>query len=473
MLLRYIGVYVLVFMHILLLKGTISAQGKSDTLFLIEDFVSTVKMYHPLAKQAQLQGLKADAQSLKARGGFDPKISTSLEQKYYDDKSYFSLFQGGLSVPTWIGADIKAGYQDNAGTFLNNENFLPSNGLFYAGISVPLGRGLLIDERRAEVLSADINQVLAGAQERNMLNDLLFVSISVYWDWFKSFHIKSVYQASMDAANQRYLAVVNNTASGDKPGIDTIEAKIQLQIITQGYIKSLNDFKNSSLFLSGLIWNNSENSGLNVGLRPSEISQEIEKTNTEIFNLTPDGNRQNHPYIDQLSNKIRQLELEKRLKQDKLKPSINLQYNPLVEPIGADIISNFNINNYKWGVNFQMPLFLRKERGDIKLAQLKIEETNLELQNKTVELQNKAMSYVNEWQASNEQIQIFEETVELYDRMLAAERRLFDIGESSLFLVNSREQSLINAKIKLIELIAKNKISYYAIQYFAGRLAEL
>ena len=91
--------------------------------------------------------------------------------------------------------------------------------------------------------------------------------------------------------------------------------------------------------------------------------------------------------------------------------------------------TNYNINNYKWGVEFKMPLLLRKERGDLKLAELKIQENELLLNNKSQELLNKYQAYVNEWQATNEQIGIFEETVRLYEQMFTAERRLFEIGE--------------------------------------------
>ena len=63
--------------------------------------------------------------------------------------------------------------------------------------------------------------------------------------------------------------------------------------------------------------------------------------------------------------------------------------------------------------------------------------------------------------------------LENYRRLFKAEEQKFDNGESSLFLVNSREQAYINARIKLAEIVAKNKMSYYAIWYFVGRLPEL
>ncbi|MBL0024856.1 MAG: TolC family protein [Saprospiraceae bacterium] len=164
------------------------------------------------------------------------------------------------------------------------------------------------------------------------------------------------------------------------------------------------------------------------------------------------------------------MDIERKLKQDKLKPVINLQYNPIIEPIGNNFLTNFSFNNYKWGVEFKMPLFLRKERGDIKITKLKIKENELILTGKFQALLNKLQVYINAWQATLEQIEIFEESVRLYEQMYISEKRLFDIGESSLFLVNSREQSYINARIKLAEMVAKNRISYYSIFYFAGKL---
>lgn len=109
----------------------------------------------------------------------------------------------------------------------------------------------------------------------------------------------------------------------------------------------------------------------------------------------------------------------------------------------------------------------------IKLADLKIQETDLMLREKTNDIQIKFENYITEWRATPDQIEIFGKTVELYKQMLEAERRLFNIGESSLFVVNSREQAYINAQIKLTEIVAKNKVSYYAIWYFTGRLPDM
>ena len=46
--------------------------------------------------------------------------------------------------------------------------------------------------------------------------------------------------------------------------------------------------------------------------------------------------------------------------------------------------------------------------------------------------------------------------VEDYSKLLKAEERKFQVGESSIFLVNSRESKLIDSRLKAIEL--ENKL---------------
>ena len=56
--------------------------------------------------------------------------------------------------------------------------------------------------------------------------------------------------------------------------------------------------------------------------------------------------------------------------------------------------------------------------------------------------------------------------------LLSGEKRKFEEGESSLFIVNSRENSLITAEVKLIELIAKFQKAYAGLEYAIGGLNQ-
>ena len=49
--------------------------AQQDSLVLgFKEYLGYVKKYHPIAKQAQLNIAMGQAQLMKARGGFDPKV---------------------------------------------------------------------------------------------------------------------------------------------------------------------------------------------------------------------------------------------------------------------------------------------------------------------------------------------------------------------------------------------------------------
>lgn len=446
----------------------------SAPVLTIETVFDQVKRYHPMAGRALMQRDFAAADLLKAKGSFDPTAQSTISQKNFDNKNYYSLINGEIKVPTWTGIDLKGGYDINRGVFLGNENTTPDNGLWYAGVSVPLGQGLLIDDRRAQVKTARIGQNLAVNQQQDMTNELLFQTANAYWDWFRAYHVRQILNDAVENARLRYEAVRSFALKGDRPGIDTVEAGIQVQNISLSLSQAEMEFVKASNALSGQFWDdNMQNVGFESNAKPLDIVTTTQLAKNNVPNINNNLLPEAHPYLEVLRQKLLQLEVEKSLKRDKLKPKLNLQYNPLSEAFGASETTNFSINNYKWGMEFKMPLFLRKERGDVKLADLKIQETDMMLREKSNEISIKFENYITEWRATLDQIDIFNNTVELYRQMLDAERRLFNIGESSLFLVNSREQAYINARIKLTEILAKNNMSYYGIWYFAGRLPEL
>ena len=117
------------------------AFSQIDTVQVLtfESFMEIVREHHPVARQADLQIVKGEGKLMKARGSFDPKLYNNLGQKYFEGKEYFSLLDAGLKVPTWFGVELKAGLEQNRGIYLDPENNTPSSGLWYAGISLPVG----------------------------------------------------------------------------------------------------------------------------------------------------------------------------------------------------------------------------------------------------------------------------------------------------------------------------------------------
>ena len=464
----------IIFLAVLLLKSTFA--GSQGRILPFNEVMKEVRDFHPLANIARLGPDMAKAQLMKAKGGFDPVAAGNINQKYFDSKKYYSLINGQLKLPTRLGLDLVGGYETNSGIFLSQDDTTPPGGLFFGGISLPVGQGLIIDERRAELWSAGIAAENAALNQQNLTNDLLFDASEMYWEWFRSYHILKVAEEAFANAEARQQAIRRYAATGDRPAIDTTEALIQVQNLAILLNQVTLDYAKSTRYFTGFFW---DASGNNKGLPPGRTPQEIEQV---LTGLPADGmaadfgpgffNTGSHPYLMQLNNKIRQLNIDRRLKKDKLKPRADLKYIPLAEAVGNNPLSNFNLNNYRFGIEFKMPLFLRKERGDLKMAELKLREGDLFLRHKTTELFNKFDNKITEWQATADQIAISTDNVRLYRTMLEAEKKLFETGESSVFLINAREQAYINSRIKLVDTVAKNRSAYYAIYYLAGKLAN-
>jgi outer membrane protein TolC len=445
-----------------------SSQNGTIKELKIEEFLQLVKQNHPLAKQANLVVASSRANTLKSRGNFDPKLFYDFQNKFYDSKNYYTLENGGFTIPSWFGVDIKAGYVKNEGLNLNPENSNPANGLLYSQISIPVLQGLIIDERRSILKQARLFEDLSEFEKINILNDLLSKAAKAYWDWSLSYNNLQVNKIAVQLSADRLAAIRKGALFGDRPTIDTVEANIQLQDRTLNYEQSKMDYQIKSLLLSNFLWleNNT----------PIELTENtIPVKNTENENKLPPLEKQtllidsligSHPIVKIYDLKSQQLQIEKKYKQDKLKPVLDLNYNPLFKPTD----NNTPFNNYKWGISFCVPILLRKERGDLQLAKVKIENNNYETIYKKNELVNKLKSAFTEYKNYKNQLTICKQNVLNYEKLFLSEKKLFEGGESSLFMVNSREMSYMNAQIKLNELINKSNKAAIEVEFSTGQL---
>jgi outer membrane protein TolC len=130
-------------------------------------------------------------------------------------------------------------------------------------------------------------------------------------------------------------------------------------------------------------------------------------------------------------------------------------------------------NNYKVGASFSMPLFLRQERGKLQMTPQKIQATNLELQQTNRENSSQIQAAYNERQMLEEQIILQQQIIVNNTRMRDGEQQRFENGESSLFLINTREMNLLTQQIKLYELKTKYGKTKFFLEWAAGNLGTV
>ena len=431
------------------------AQEENMQILSFNDFLSLVKQNHPLAKQAYLIGETGDAQLLKARGGFDPKVEVDFDQKVFKETEYYNLLNATFKIPTWYGIDLKAQFEQNEGYYLNPQNTVPDKGLYTAGISASLGKGLWINERMATLKQAKIYREQAKADLEIAINTVLYEASVAYFEWLQSYKKIKLYERFLENTQIRFEGIKKSALAGAIPTIDTTEAKISVQSRVLSLKEVQLEYTKKKLELANFLWlgNNIPVELQNEVYPQNELEENID-TVLEIaeFDLV-NFQLEEHPKMRSLGFKLDALQLERKLKANSLLPVIDLNYN-FISSEGDDL-STFYTQNYKAGLRFKMPLFLRKERGDLKLAKLKVQNTEFDLTNSRLELQNKLRAFSFELQTLEEQNLLIEELVINYETMLNAEERKYQVGESSIFLINSRELKLIDSQLKQIETVTK------------------
>lgn len=423
-----------------------------SNILRFDEYLGYVKKFHPIVKQAELVIGESQAKLMKSRGAFDPKFEVDYDRKKFKGTEYFDKLNGMFKIPTWFGVELKASFEENTGDFLNPEGFLPEDGLFAAGVKVPVAQGLLINDRMASLKQAKLYREQAKADRDIFVNNILFEASIAYFKWLQAYNELKLFENFLTNAELRFRGIERGAEVGERAQIDVVEARIPINQRKLSLEQSKVKFMKAALELSTFLWlENNVPVELQPNIIPDVNSDTIIDSTFNINQLKVDEVIVDaHPKMLSLDYKLQSLELDRRLKANRLLPKVDIEYNFLTE--NPDIARTFNTAQYKGGLNIVFPLFLRKERGDLKLAKLKKQDTEFEIDATRVNLKNKINALQQELNSYVEQNTLVSQIVTDYSRMLEAEERKFTLGESSLFLVNSRESKLIDGQLKAIEV---------------------
>lgn len=432
-----------------------SSFGQTETISEVlrfDEYLGYVKKFHPIVKQAELVIDESQAKLLKSRGAFDPKFEVDYDRKKFKGTEYFDRLNGMFKIPTWYGIELKATFEENSGDFLNPEAFVPDDGLYSAGVKMSVAQGFLINDRMASLKQAKLFREQAKADRDIFVNNILFEASLAYFKWLQAYNELKLFENFLTNAQLRFRGIERGAEVGERAQIDVVEARIAINQRKLSLEQSKVKLMKAALELSTFLW---LEDNVPVELQPNVIpdvdSEPIVDATFNINQLREDDVIiDTHPKMISLDYKLQGLEVDTRLKANKLLPTVDVEYNFITEV--PEVARTFNTGEYKGGLNISFPLFLRKERGDLRLAQLKLQDTEFEIDATRVNLQNKINALRQELDSYVTQNELVEQMVTDYSRMLEAEERKFVLGESSLFLVNSRESKLIDGQLKAIEV---------------------
>lgn len=435
-----------------------SSSSAQEPIYDYTSFIQQVSKFHPLAAQANLVVGFSEADLRLRRAVNDPYLQGGFGDKGYDGKDYYEKTEMKFAIPTSLGMEIFAGYESNIGPEVNPEIATSNTGLYKAGVSMPLGPGLLLNERQLAIRQGKVMVEMAEQERRVLVNDLLFRANLAYLNWSLAFAVLEVQENAITVANDQFQFIKEVFLQGDRPAIDTVEAFLQLQNRQFRLLDAQRNLNAARLILSTFLWDENGNPlELPEGYFPEDLTRQIERLEVveDSFLIWQNKITEWHPELSIKRLGIRALQMERQNAIGDFVPEVQLSYAALTPGVSERDINAIGLNDRMLGLGIKYPLLLRKERSKLSLVNIKTEQKQYDLDLKVIELNNKLEQTIFEYGIAQNQSVLYDRMTQNYSVLLEAEKTKFSIGESSVFLLNARENKLFDAQEKLMETRSK------------------
>ena len=435
------------------------AQG-GDSLSL-EGFLARVRATHPLAQQA-LEQRRQVAQDLRvARGGFDPSVSATWDLKRFNGIGYFDEFDARLTVPTPWGLDFKAGWELAAGEIINPERKTPGQGLFSAGVSLPIGPRLVTDERRTALRQAELADQGADADRDLAIARLLQGAARDWGSWWEGEARLRIAEEGVALAAFRLDAVRKRVIAGAGAAIDSVEALAEWERRRVLAIDARAARDAARLVVTGYLWGaQGEPIPLPATSAPAEMRLAVSR-------LTLAGAIDRHPAVQQAQVRWLQADAQRRLALVSVIPSANVEVAGLGagRELGALDLSG---EDYKAGVSARLPLLARREFGRLRSTEARAAQLRWERDRIRRDVALTVDRAAVELRGIEGQLEGQRRVIAGTEILLVAEQRRFETGASSLLIVNLRERALLDERLRLAQLEGRRAAALGALVVALG-----
>jgi outer membrane protein TolC len=436
------------------------------------DFNLQVLANHPLGKQALYTQNRAETNILTAKAAFDPILTFENSQKTLNDKVYFNYSLAEIVYQSPFALKLKTGFEVSSGGFLNPENTPGSLG--FLGIEMPLLQGLLTDYKRTEIQKTILYAKQSEADRRLIMNNLVLESSAAYFDWLAHYELYRLLDSYLINAKKRLELIKLGFRNGERAQIDTVEADLQYQKIVLLRNEASLEFIKSRLALARYLWTDDQKPYfLATQILPDTLAYaNLVFANSETQLITEFYKQ--HPELQIYELKRDALKVTKKLYGQYFLPELILKANLLNQKnISPEFVFAQPLNeNYKFGFDFRFPLLLRDARGKKQEINFRLLENQNEIDLKRWEIENKIRSYGQEIQLVNEQLGILINMQKGLKSLLDNELFKLKNGESTLFLINTRENALLENYEKLIKTKLKLVQKTLGQKWAAGVLYE-
>jgi hypothetical protein len=242
--------------------------------------------------------------------------------------------------------------------------------------------------------------------------------------------------------------------------MDTLENHIQYQLFKASADLWFANTNKARLTLSRHLWAVDEINENGAYLRPLIIDPKTVPTQTGLDYLDSlfktdfsfNKNFTEIPDLNWYSFELSKKELDVKLKKQYLLPYANLKYQSLA---GGDWNFSLSSSNQRFGIGVSSPLFLREARGTYQMSKIELTRSQMGFKFKAHELQTKIEAMQNQTNIYRSVFFQLKDIEQGYQKLYEMELEKFNSGDGTIFLLNTRENRYLTARIKTLEQKSK------------------
>lgn len=412
----------------------------------------SVRNHFPLIRQAIASRVVASGEVLAARGAFDHKVdgySNTQPLDFYEN-NWHNI---GLKRNTYWGGQVFAGYRIGRGSFepWYRERETNAGGEFKAGFAVPLSRNRTIDANRAELWRAQIERGRVEPEIRAMIIGAIRDGSVAYWQWVASAAASQVAQDILDLGLNRRGFLERQVQEGEKANIDLVDNQRIILSRSAKATDARRKLQQASVKLSLFL---RDDFGVPVVL-PSEVARATfpATISPESWGPLPDLElaQSNRPELEELQLARQQLAVLLRQACNETLPLIDggLLFG---QDVGQPTSSKRDKSEFEIEATLRLsvPLERRKALGKARQLRGKIAQIRAKTQFAADKIALEVQVAYAALIAAAQRVEQTTEGLALAKQMQDAERRLYELGQSTLFNLNLREKQTADAALERV-----------------------
>lgn len=429
------------------------AAAQPAKTVVLEDIFTNLEKTFPVILLATREIRKAEFDILAAEGAFDLALRGAVNNTtgYYDtNRAEVNIVK---PTPFW-GTSFFAGYRVSQGDFpdyYTPRRTTPGGEIRFGG-RIPLWRDRSIDSDRLELKQSQINKDIAG----NILDEQKLAvyrdAAASYWNWVAAGKRKRVVQDLLKIAELRMEQIRRRVKLGDIPAIEEKENERAILARREQIAAADRLLQKSALYLS-LYYREIDGRMIvpDAAQLPPDFPPErpIAK---EVFEVDKNFALKNRP-------ELLRLESEMELERNALKFYEN-QRGPQLDIIVAGSRSvqeptpQGALRRDPWeaefGLVFNIPLQTRKQDGRIGGTEQKIEILKQKYDYQKDKIVVEANDALIALENSLQRLEIVKQELIVAENLAKAEKARFDLGDSTLLIVNLREQAAAEVALRMV-----------------------